>query len=187
MKANYLNRQSFGERFSTSESDLTLWWSYLTNESFSPVRQTAADCIVELLIENWNSKDETNLFRLLDVISDGSDASLRFYIVESFLKKLTFSNEERNMGSGAVQMMNSEKIFEKLWSCFALGSFNDLSVKCTLMDICFSIFGRGLPSFAPDGYTATSLNWSETGVYGSRPNDSFDQPIVLDDSFTESI
>lgn len=187
-KTGHLNRhEELTERMSSHENALSLFFAYIKNESFSPVRRAAADCIVEYLIEKWNWKEEVNLFRLIDFVTDGDDATLRYHICRSLLKKITFFNDERT-SAGVSQILSSEKLFNKLWSCFVSTSCFDLSVHCTLLDVCFFIFGKGTPSFTAEGYrVGGSSNWKETGVYGGAPMDTLEQPIVLDDSFTESI
>ena len=127
---------------------------YALNGVFVDVRKAALKALIDITKSEVRKED---LDFLLDLVENESIPSIRLFILKQLVKNPPFVRNNQNI-------LNTEDLVDRLWHLINSQLSYDSRIRCAVVDLYYTLYGRGRPSCLPkpevyyfDQYSTFSL------------------------------
>lgn len=156
----------------------SLFREYAAYGMFIDVRLAALEALVDFTSADGRDED---LNFLLDIIENDPVPAVRYQVLRMLTEKPPFLGTDSNP-------LNTEELVDRLWKLMTSGTAYDSLLRCAVMDLYHTLYGRKRPPILPAPEVInTNLKEKKSKVPQSVPNDvntddSFppDKPIILE-------
>ncbi|XP_054712299.1 LOW QUALITY PROTEIN: transcription initiation factor TFIID subunit 2-like [Uloborus diversus] len=150
----------------------SLFREYAAYGMFNDVRIAALEALVDFTSADGREED---LNFLLDLVENDPVPAIQYHVLRMLTEKPPFTGSDPNP-------LNSEDLVERLWKLMTCGTACDSLMRCAVMDLYHTLYGRKRPSALPAPELGVVLNLKEKK---SRPpiNSGSNEGMQLEDSF----
>ncbi|GFU31093.1 transcription initiation factor TFIID subunit 2 [Nephila pilipes] len=136
------------------------------------VRLAALEALVDFTSADGREED---LNFLLDIVENDPVPAIQYQVLRMLTEKPPFTGSDSNP-------LNTEELVDKLWKLMNSGSAYDSLIRCAVMDLYHTLYGRKRPSVLPAPEIGVVVNLKEKKARLPLNSGSIDE-MQLDDSF----
>ncbi|XP_054152986.1 transcription initiation factor TFIID subunit 2-like [Oppia nitens] len=149
------------QRMGHLPSNSMFFREYAVSGLFIDVRKAALKALIDITKAEMRKDD---LDFLLDLVENESISDIRLFILKQLVKNPPFERNQPNI-------LNTENLVNRLWRLMNTQLSYNSRLRCAVVDLYYTLYGRGRPSCLPKPEFSVVLNLKEKKVSTSLVSD----------------
>lgn len=140
---------------------------------FIEVRFAAIEALVDIIRSEQRRED---LDFILELVEADPIQAVRRKCLKLLVTNPPFTKKDVN------HPLNTEDLVERIWNMMNQALTHDSQLRCALLDLYFTLYGRSRPSCLPKPELSVTLNLKDKIAISSVPDEDPDNQMQVDDS-----